>query len=295
MLKNCKGQLYIITSAILFGTMPFLTKMAYKSGSNAYSVVFWRFLFASLFMAIILKGFYGRNLLIGKEKLIQIFGLSVLYAVTPILLYISYNYIDSGLATSLHFTYPISVMILMAILFRTKMEKKKIFCAILCIIGIVMLYSPEKHAGMRGMVLAVISGIVYSLYVILFEKFRLKDESVMVLSFWLCLFASIEVGIFSILVGKLRLIGNISEFSADICLAFFTTVIALVLFQKGAFLCGAVMASLLSTFEPLTGVVIGLIIFNEEMTWKLGMGIFLILFSTVMIVLPVKEKRKNKN
>ena len=55
------------------------------------------------------------------------------------------------------------------------------------------------------------------------------------------------------------------------------------------------MASLLSTFEPLTGVVIGLIIFNEEMTWKLGMGIFLILFSTVMIVLPVKEKRKNKN
>ena len=156
-------------------------------------------------------------------------------------------------------------MILMAILFRTKMEKKKIFCAILCIIGIVMLYSPEKHAGMRGMVLAVISGIVYSLYVILLEKFRLKDESVMVLSFWLCLFASIEVGIFSILVGKLRLIGNISEFSADICLAFFTTVIALVLFQKGAFLCGAVMASLLSTFEPLTGVVIGLIIFNEEM------------------------------
>ena len=67
------------------------------------------------------------------------------------------------------------------------------------------------------------------------------------------------------------------------------------MFQKGAFLCGAVMASLLSTFEPLTGVVIGLIIFNEEMTWKLGMGIFLILFSTVMIVLPVKEKRKNKN
>ena len=125
MLKNCKGQLYIITSAILFGTMPFLTKMAYKSGSNAYSVVFWRFLFASLFMAIILKGFYGRNLLIGKEKLIQIFGLSVLYAVTPILLYISYNYIDSGLATSLHFTYPISVMILMAILFKGEQDGKK--------------------------------------------------------------------------------------------------------------------------------------------------------------------------
>ena len=82
------------------------------------------------------------------------------------------------------------------------------------------------------------------------------------------------------------------EFLAEICLAFFATVIALVLFQKGAFLCGALTASLLSTFEPLTGVIIGLIVFKEEMTWKLGMGIFLILFSTILVVLPVKEKKK---
>ena len=91
MLKSWKGQLYIIASAILFGTMPFLTKMAYKSGSNAYSVVFWRFLWASIFMAIIIKGFYNKKILLSKDKLIKILGLSILYGVTPILLYISYN------------------------------------------------------------------------------------------------------------------------------------------------------------------------------------------------------------
>ena len=74
MLKSWKGQLYIIASAILFGTMPFLTKMAYKSGSNAYSVVFWRFLWASIFMAIIIKGFYNKKILLSKDKLIKILG-----------------------------------------------------------------------------------------------------------------------------------------------------------------------------------------------------------------------------
>ena len=68
--------------------------------------------------------------------------------------------------------------------------------------------------------------------------------------------------------------------------------IALVLFQKGTFLCGAVMASLLSTFEPLTGVVIGWIVFKEKMPLKLGIGILLILFSTVLVALPVKEKKR---
>ena len=52
------------------------------------------------------------------------------------------------------------------------------------------------------------------------------------------------------------------------------------------------MASLLSTFEPLTGVVIGWIVFKEKMTLKLGIGILLILFSTVLVALPVKEKKR---
>ena len=62
--------------------------------------------------------------------------------------------------------------------------------------------------------------------------------------------------------------------------------------QALPFLCGAVMASLLSTFEPLTGVVIGWIVFKEKMTLKLGIGILLILFSTVLVALPVKEKKR---
>ncbi len=61
MLKSRKGQFYIIMSAMLFGIMPFLTKTAYNNGSNAYAVVFWRFLWASIFMAVIIKSFMQKK------------------------------------------------------------------------------------------------------------------------------------------------------------------------------------------------------------------------------------------
>lgn len=78
-------------------------------------------------------------------------------------------------------------MIIMAVAFKEKMGKRKLLCAIVCIMGVIMLYSPEKHAGVKGMTLAVISGIVYSLYVI-FWKNSVKWRSAIIISFWLMFF-----------------------------------------------------------------------------------------------------------
>ena len=291
-MKTGKGQIYIIVSAILFGTMPMLTKIAFCNGANPYSAAFWRFLWAGIFLAIIIKWFYKGDLLIERKELIQIFVLSVPYALTPILLYISYKYIDSGLATSLHFTYPISVMLIACCFFKMKPDKKKTICAVLCIIGISMLYSPGQESGSLGMIMAVVSGIVYSIYVILLEKTKIKNIPAIITSFWLCVFATVEIGMTALLLGKLDVIYTVEEFIAEICLAFFATVMALVLFQKGAFLCGAIQASLLSTFEPLTGVIIGIFIFKEEITWEIVFGILLILVSTICLAIPHKKREK---
>ena len=68
------------------------------------------------------------------------------------------------------------------------------------------------------------------------------------------------------------------------CLGIVATVIALSLFQLGVALCGGVKTSLLSTFEPLTSIVLGILIFREPMTLRIGIGIILILISTVLLV-----------
>ena len=57
MLKSRKGQFYIIMSAHAVWDNALLTKTAYNNGDNAYAVVFWRFLWANIFMAVIIKSF----------------------------------------------------------------------------------------------------------------------------------------------------------------------------------------------------------------------------------------------
>ena len=77
MLKSRKGQFYIIMSAMLFGIMPFLTKTAYNNGSNAYAVVFWRFLWARYIYGCNYKKVLCKNILLSRDKMLKIVVLSI--------------------------------------------------------------------------------------------------------------------------------------------------------------------------------------------------------------------------
>ena len=82
-----------------------------------------------------------------------------------------------------------------------------------------------------------------------------------------------------------------TAWAAEIVLALLTTVIALVLFQRGVYLCGEIKASLLSSFEPLTGILIGIIIFRENLSGRELVGIVSIIIAAIILVVPIKRKR----
>lgn len=102
----------------------------------------------------------GCSIKVSKKQLIEVAKLSICYALMPILLYSSYNCIDSGTATTLHFTYPIAVMLIMSVFCKVRMEAKQIVCAVSCVAGLALLYTPGGQANILGIALAVISGVV---------------------------------------------------------------------------------------------------------------------------------------
>jgi len=111
--KVAWGMACVILSAVLFGWMPFLAKISYSYGGNAYMASFGRFLFGALLSALVLKIRRQPLVLNTSGTSWTIFLLSVFYAATPLFLYKSYLYIGSGLATALHFAYPVFVLLLM--------------------------------------------------------------------------------------------------------------------------------------------------------------------------------------
>lgn len=261
--------------------MPLLATIAYNSGSNSYMVALGRFFFGSIMLFVV--NLIKKQLKIGKEALLTILKLSIAYTLTPLFLYSSYSYIDSGLATTLHFTYPLSVLLISALIFKEKINKKQLFFILLCFLGIILCYSPKANASIFGMLIALLSGLSFATYTALLGRSKLKEIPILTMTFYLALFATIEIFIVTLLLNKFSFQVGSQAYISNLILAFVSTFIGLTLFQKGVFLCGSVKASLFSTFEPITGIVIGVIFLNESIGIKTIIGIILILTSTILI------------
>ena len=281
----------MVLSAVLFGTMPLLTKIAYAYGSNTYTVAFWRFAFGTVTVALIIALSPKLTFRVTAAEFRRLALLSVFCGVTPLLLYSSYQYVSSGLATTLHFTYPVSVMVLGTLFFRTKLQGRQLVCLAICAAGIICFYQPGQNESLEGMAIAVLSGVTFALYILLLGKSGLSHLPMLTISFWISLLCTAEIGVFSAVSGKLIVAMPWQAWAAVALLGVFVAALAQVLFQTGVFLCGEVKASLLSTFEPLTGVVIGILVFREALTVRIAAGIVLILLAAVLLVLlPEREK-----
>ena len=116
------------------------------------------------------------------------------------------------------------------------------------------------------------------------------------LAFWLCVFSAVLVGGITLAMGEF--VWPSTAFTRG-ALALYCCVstAASLLFQLGNRFIGAQSASMLSTFEPLTSVVIGILVYHEVLTVRLGIGIFCILLAVFLLAKAdgtVKEETKSE-
>lgn len=143
----------------------------------------------------------------------------------------------------------------------------------------------QKTSQKIGEIYIIVSAVFFGVMPLLAKT----DLSVLKQGFWLSVFSALEIGVVAVYMDEFTLSIQSRGWIAQMLLALLTTVIALVLFQKGTYICGSVKASLLSAFEPLTGVFVGATVLHESLNWKIGLGIILILASTVLQVLPENQ------
>ncbi len=288
-----RGVLCAVASAVLFGTMPFFAKTAYSFGANSASTAF-----ARLFVGALVTGTAAlvtrKPLRLTKEQVRRLVPVTLFYAATPMLLYAAYQLVDTGLVSALHFTYPVMVMLLGLALFRAKPEGKQLVCMALCVGGVLCLcrFGEQTAGAAPGIVMALLSGTTFAAYIVLLGKSGLRTLPLMTLTFWVSGLASLEIAAFSLARGELVLALPWQVWAAWAALGVLTSAAALALFQQGVFLCGEVRASLLSTFEPLTGVILGAIVFHEAITGRDVAGILLILAAAALLTVPVRAARR---
>jgi drug/metabolite transporter (DMT)-like permease len=282
-MKKYYGYMYTIVSAIIFGLMPLGAKIIYRNGSNSITLAFHRFLFSTPFLYFLAKRKSGESLKVGKDQLRKLVILSVGYISTPMLLLSSYNFISSGTATTIHFIYPVLVLLGCAIFYKEKINFIRGLSCFLCILGSLTFYTSGDSFVALGFIISFTSGITYAFYVIYFAKSDFKGLEAFTIAFYLSLIGSIELFLISIVTDTLTFSLTGFGWILSIFLAITTSAIGTILFQKGTILIGPQKASLLSTFEPLTSVVMGAIVLNEKLGLSSLIGIIFILISVVLL------------
>ncbi len=287
-----KGYLLVILSAFIYGCMPMLTRYIYAEGINRESVVLLRNLLSLPLLAFLTYRQSG-SFKVPVKALPAIIVIGLMgCCITPLLLYGSYQYIATGTATVFHFVYPAVVVLIGLVFLRKKVNKATLLAVGICVAGICCFYDPNQPLDWRGCAFALASGVTYAVYIIVLSAFRHKEVAGFKLQFYAGAVCVVSMLAVCLACNLLTLPTTITGWVLCIVLAFIIGFGAVALFQRGTFLVGGERASVLSTVEPLTGVIVGAIVFEEKMTPFSFVGVVLVLSACVLIAMADNKAKE---
>jgi len=143
--------------------------------------------------------------------------------------------------------------------------------------------------SLKGSFLALFSGLSYAGCVVSMANKALEDLDNKVITFYLALFSAITMLLYGGLKGELITTLNIYSTLAVLGVSVISTIVAIILFLHGVKIIGTSNAAILSTFEPIVGVIMGIIIFKETLTIELFVGGIFIIASVIILSRSVKD------
>lgn len=278
-----KGYIYTALSAIIFGLMPLLTKIIIARGATSLTIPFFRVFYVTIVLFFVLK-IKKIDFHLEKRDLLSVILTSIFGSgLTIIILNESYNYVDTGIATSLHFLYPLFVAILCCFFYGEKIKKKQIISLSFALVGIICFMS-KGNGSLFGYLLAIASGLTYAFYLVKMDKSGLVKMNALKLSFYLALFTTIEIFTINLFMQDVVFKMDAIAYGLLLVLALSSSFLATVLLQKGVLLLGSTKASFVCLLEPVTSMIVGILWLNEALTFNKGLGGLAIIISLIIFL-----------
>ena len=294
MKKRNMGLAYGIIAAISYGTNPLFALPLYAGGIGVNSVLFYRYLYAVLIYGLWLKFVKKTSFKVKKEAVLPLFFLGILFSLSSLLLFEGFKLIDAGIACTILFTYPVIVALIMGIFFGEKVNKTLIFSLILTSLGIVLLckYDSALRINLNGVFFVLVSSFCYALYMVGVQKIKsLRHIKPNLLSFYVMLFGLL-VYIYNLkFCTELQILSSPFLWLCAAALAVIPTILSIETITYAIKLIGSTKTALLGSFEPLTALFIGIVIFNETLNARIVFGVILILLGVGLVVMNSPAKK----
>lgn len=281
-----------IITGITYGLNPLFGVPLMKEGAAIESILFFRYAIAVLFLGGFLL-LSRQSFKISWKQAGVLLILGLLYTSSSVFLFEAYNYIASGLATTIIFLYPVLVAIIMVFL-RVVPSWSVWLSIILTFVGVVIMTQSDSTQTINpiGVILSLGSALVYALFIVIINRSKIISN----ISNSLLTFYALTVGAI-IFLGKITLsdihittglTGNMVWLNL-VGLAILPTVVSTATLAIATRNIGATKASVLGVFEPVTAILIGTVVFGEALTTNIIVGILLSITAITFMIAKTKR------
>lgn len=287
-----KGIIIAVIGATAYGFISLFTKNLVNLSVNSDTILVSRFMIIFLVIGAYLV--VRKRLVKPTKKQIKdllIYGV-IGYGGAIFLLAESYLFMPMSQATMIHFSYPLFVALFMVVFYKEKMTWVKATALGMTCLGIAFLMEFNFAVNFAGLMIALLSGAAFGLYMVSVSESSIKDLDPFNLLFYLALVVVLVFGSWGLVRGELHLVhlgpavyGSMLGVAAlsIIGIGFSTIAIRTI---------GPTYAAMICVLEPVVALLCGVIVFQEPMTVYSVLG-SLMMF-TVILLIAFEGYLKNK-
>ncbi|MCP1301130.1 DMT family transporter [Chryseobacterium sp. S0630] len=285
-----RGYTLGILSAVSYGLIPIFILPVKQAHFSMDITLFYRFFFSALMVGGYLL--YSReSFKINKKEALILAILGICYALSSEFLFLGYDFLTPGIASTVLFIYPIIVALIMLFFYKERLTRLSGASLLLAFAGVIVLCLKGNglEINFAGLGIVMLSSLFYALYMVIVNKSNIKVSGFK-LTFYSMLFTSLFFMTKVLMANESFAIPSTEIFTNFLIFAFLTTVISSLCLVFAIKYIGSTPVAILGALEPVVAVLISVLMFHEKFTPNLLIGITLILFGVTLNVIGDQKK-----
>lgn len=291
-MEKIKGIIYACISAATFGMIPLFARTAMTKGVHNDSILVYRYGIAAIVLGIYLVCRRIDLRIKGRQLLDLLWAGVGGYGITAYFLFMAYHYMPTGIATSIHYLYPVVVAILMTLIYKQELFRMVKAAIVLAIIGVFFMSWSEGEMKWTGLFFALLTTLTYGVYIVALNRNNLKAMHPDVLTFYVLAFSALFYIILAGIKGTFMWVTAPHFWFNMSMLGVVSTVISARFLVAAVNRIGSVPCSVLGTLEPITAIVIGVFMFHEELNTRNFIGLLMVLIAVLIVILRMNRRVK---
>ena len=285
-----KGYLFALVSALTYGMIPLFMIPLKKWGFfSVDTALFYRFLIAAILILGYLVFYQKESVKINLKEGIVLSILGFFYALSAEFLFIAYDFLSPGIASTIFFIYPIMVALILGIFFKEKITLATTISLVIVVVGVGVLSIKDNfEINYIGLFVSLLGALMYALYMIIVNKTKIKASGVKV-SFYSMVFASLFFLVKTLILGNSVVIPSLEIGTHLALFSLITTALSVVSLVYAIKYIGSTPTAIMGAVEPVVAVMISVGLFDETLTFSLIAGVIIII-SGVLIDVVFNKK-----